>query len=132
MGCLLYWAEGAKKRNTVAFTNSDPEMMKLFVRFVRACYEVEDERMALTINCYVTNGLSAGAIVSWWLRELRLPHGCARKSIVNRVSSASRSRRGHVLPYGTARVVIHSVFVVQSIFGAIQEYAGFARPAWLD
>ena len=37
-----------------------------------------------------------------------------------------------MLPYGTARLAMHSTFIVQSIYGAIQEYAGFARPEWLD
>jgi transcriptional regulator with XRE-family HTH domain len=131
-GCMLYWAEGSKSRNRAIFTNSDPEMVKLFVRFVRQCYGVPDEKIRLTINCYVSNGLGAGAIVSWWLRELHLPHTCARPPVINRPSSSSRARRGRVLPFGTARVAVHSVFVVQSIYGAIQEYAGFARPAWLD
>lgn len=40
--------------------------------------------------------------------------------------------RGHVLPYGTARLAVHSTFIVQSIYGAIQEYACVARPEWLD
>lgn len=26
-GCMLYWAEGAKRRNTLQFTNSDPNML---------------------------------------------------------------------------------------------------------
>jgi hypothetical protein len=52
--------------------------------------------------------------------------------MINRVPSSSRQRRGHILPYGTARLDVHSVFVIQSIYGAIQEYAGFERPAWLD
>ena len=30
MGCMLYWAEGAKGRTEVAFVNSDPEMMLIF------------------------------------------------------------------------------------------------------
>jgi hypothetical protein len=40
-------------------------------------------------------------------------------------------RRGHVLPYGTARISRCSVVIVQSIYGAIQEYA-VDRPEWLD
>jgi hypothetical protein len=66
------------------------------------------------------------------LSELGLPAACARSPLVNRQSSASRSRRGNVLPYGTARLTVYSTFLVQSIFGAIQEYAGFERPEWLD
>jgi hypothetical protein len=27
---------------------------------------------------------------------------------------------------------VDSTFLVQSIYGAIQEYGGFERPAWLD
>ena len=29
-GCMLYWAEGAKDRNQLRFTNSDPEMARFF------------------------------------------------------------------------------------------------------
>jgi hypothetical protein len=36
------------------------------------------------------------------------------------------------LPYGTCRLVVHDTALVQSIYGAIQEYAGFDRPEWLD
>jgi hypothetical protein len=131
-GCMLYWAEGSKSRNTAELVNSDAAMLKLFLRFLRECYAVEVERVALTVNCYVSNGRTAPEIVAWWLRELRLPDCCARNPVVNRASSASRLRRGHVLPYGTARVTVHSTFLVQSIYGAIQEYGGFERPEWLD
>jgi transcriptional regulator with XRE-family HTH domain len=131
-GCMLYWAEGSKRRNNAIFTNSDPEMVAVYMRFLRRCYGIADERIALTVNCYVTNGLSAAQIVEWWLSELELPAGCARTPMVNRISSASRLRRGQVLPYGTVRIVVNSVFLVQSIYGAIQEYAGFERAAWLD
>ena len=37
MGCMLFWAEGSKSRNSVKFTNSDPDMLRLFVRFLREC-----------------------------------------------------------------------------------------------
>jgi hypothetical protein len=36
------------------------------------------------------------------------------------------------LPYGTCRLSVHSTAIVQHIYGAIQEYAGFDRPEWLD
>jgi hypothetical protein len=128
-GCMLYWAEGTKSRNSVLFTNSDADMHQLFLRFLRSCYGVGDDRVALTVNCY---GPYPTEIVGWWLRRLGLPDGCARAPTVNQPSRASSRRRGHVLPYGPARLTIHSTFIVQSIYGAIQEYAGVARPDWLD
>jgi hypothetical protein len=54
-----------------------------------------------------------------------------RTATVNRPSTASRWRR-NVHLYGTASIRVDSTFIVQSIYGAIQEYAGFERPEWLD
>jgi hypothetical protein len=130
-GCMLYWAEGSKGRNVAALTNSDPEMLDLFVRFLRESYDVPDSKLALSVNCHLGNGLDVHEIEDWWLQRLSLPSACLRASIVNRASAASRGRRGHVLPLGTARVSAYSVLVVQSIYGAIQEYGGFDRPGWL-
>jgi transposase-like protein len=131
-GCMLYWAEGAKSRSSVAFANSDAHMMALFLRFLRECYGVTDDRLALSVNCHVDNGLSAPQIVQWWLDRLGLPGTCGRAATINRRSRSSLGRRSHVLPYGTARLVAHSTFIVQSIYGATQEYACMERPEWLD
>jgi transposase-like protein len=131
MGCMLYWAEGAKSRNAVAFVNSDPFMVSTFLRFLRECYGVQDEQVALVCNCFVNNGLSLEEIQDWWLRTLRLPRSSLRKPVVNRPSSAgSASRR--TLVYGTVRITVCSTRIVQSIYGAIQEYAGMDRPEWVD
>ena len=67
-------------------------------------------------------------------RGSRCPPRCLRKAVVNRaVVGVASGCKGHVLPYGTgARSRVHSTFIVQSIYGAIQEYAGIDRPEWLD
>jgi len=104
---------------------------RAFLGFLRECYRVSDEQITLRVNCHLNNGLSLAEIEHWWLKELGLPHGSARTATVNRASSASRWRR-NVLVYGTASTCVHSTFIVQSIYGAIQEYAGFDRPEWLD
>jgi transcriptional regulator with XRE-family HTH domain len=131
-GCMLYWAEGSKRRNQAILTNSDLDLLRVFVRFLRECYAVPDEKLALSVNCHLTNDLSLEEIERWWLARLALQPSNLRKATVNRPSSASALRRGHVLPYGTARVSVCSVQVVQSIYGAIQEYSGIDRPEWLD
>jgi transcriptional regulator with XRE-family HTH domain len=130
-GCMLYWSEGSKDRNSVNLTNSDPDLLALFVRFLRECYAVPPQRIALTVNCHLNNGLELGEIEQWWLDRLGLPASSLRKATVNTASSASRWHR-NVLVYGTARVAVHSTSIVQSIYGAIQQYAGIQRPEWLD
>ena len=88
--------------------------------------------MTFSVNCFLGNGLSLSEIERWWLARLALPPPCLRKAAVNRPSSASQGKRGNVLPYGTGRLSVHSTDVIQSIYGAIQEYAGIDRPEWLD
>jgi AcrR family transcriptional regulator len=129
-GCFLYWAEGTKARNVAAITNADPDLLLVFRRFLRDCYEVEDERIAFSVNCFLGNGLTVDEIEDHWLDVLDLPRACLRASTVNRPSSASR-RRGRTLVHGTGRLAVSSTAVVQSIYGAIQEYAGIDRPEWL-
>jgi hypothetical protein len=131
-GCMLYWAEGHKRRNVAVLTNSDPDLLDRFCRFLRECYDVPDERLALSVNCFLGNGLGIEEIHSWWLSRLQLPRESLRQPAINRLSSASRRLKGHILPYGTARLAVHSTFIVQSIYGGIQEYAGIDRPEWLD
>jgi hypothetical protein len=60
-----------------------------------------------------------------------LPAVSLRKATVNSPSRASRWRR-NALVYGTARVTVHSTAIVQSIYGAIQQYARIERPEWVD
>ena len=50
---------------------------------------------------------------------------------MNAYSRQSKRKRVNMLPYGTARISLNRTSVLQSIYGAIQEYAGIARPEWL-
>ena len=128
--CMLYWAEGARSRNQLEFTNSDPDMVDLFVHFLRRCYGVTNQRIALRINVHLGNGRTLDEIEKWWLRRLDLPRSSLRRSMVNRPSRASLRKR-RTLVYGTARITVSSTELTQSIFGAIQAYAGVYRPEWL-
>jgi hypothetical protein len=71
-------------------------------------------------------------IERFWLDVTELPEVSLRQSVVNVYSKYSLKKRANKLPYGTCRVVVYRTRVVQSIYGAIQEYGGFDRPAWLD
>jgi hypothetical protein len=51
---------------------------------------------------------------------------------VRRNSRYSQKKRKNKLPYGTCRIVVHSTEIAQTIYGSIQEFAGFDRPDWLD
>jgi len=125
-GCLLYWAEGTKTRNQCRFTNSDLEMMKLFINFIRTFYPSLETKITLTVNYYINNGLSAEQIKNYWLSNLKLPESSLRKCQENnRPRSATHTIRHNKLPYGIACISISSSELIQNIYGAIQQYVGF-------
>jgi hypothetical protein len=128
---MLFWAEGAKARNEVSIVNSDPEVVRFFARFLRRFYGVPDERFRVACNLFADHVVRQREIEQFWLDTLELPRSCLRKSMVNIYSKYSERKRKGRLPYGTCKLVVCDTSIVQSIYGAIQEYAGFERPEWL-
>jgi hypothetical protein len=131
-GCMLYWAEGSKERNSVCFSNSNAAMVRFFVEFLRSCFEVPDEKFTIRLNVYTGNGLSLEEIEDRWLRELRLPSSCLRGHAVDHFPTSSSGTRQNRLPFGVCTLKINDTRIIQHIYGAIQEYAGFEEPRWLD
>jgi transcriptional regulator with XRE-family HTH domain len=131
-GCMLYWAEGSKHRNSVQLTNSDPALVRFFVHFLREFFLLRDEEIRITCNLFADHAERQWQVEQFWLDHLRLPRTSLRKSTVNRYSKYSKRKRQNKLPWGTCRVTVHRTRVVQSIYGAIQEYASITKPAWLD
>lgn len=126
-GCMLYWAEGAKDSNRLYFVNSDSNMLRLFMRFLREELHVQDEEITLYVHCHTTDIDQHRTITAYWLNTLALPESCFRKILIKQGSETSRN----VLLNGICSIRVYNVKVLQHIYGAIQEYAGFDHLAWL-
>ncbi|HEY4411445.1 MAG TPA: hypothetical protein VGN06_00485 [Gaiellaceae bacterium] len=131
-GCMLFWAEGAKTRNSVQLINADPEVVVFFAGFLRKHFNVQDEQMRVTCNLFADHAERQREIEGYWLERLVLPRTCLCKSAVNVYSKYSQKKRTNKLPFGTCSLRVHSTRIVQTIYGSIQEYGGFDRPEWLD
>jgi transposase-like protein len=131
-GCMLFWAEGSKERNSVVFVNADPEMIAFFKRVLTTTFGVPDSKFRVACNLFADHAARQAEIEDFWLEKLQLPRSCLRRSTVNAYSRHSQKNRRNRLPYGTCRLVVCDTAVAQAIYGAIQEYAGFDRPEWLD
>ncbi|MFI6760290.1 helix-turn-helix domain-containing protein [Micromonospora sp. NPDC050417] len=72
LGAIMYWCEGAKskphrKQYELAFVNSDPRLVELFLRFVEATGRTRDElRYRLSIH----ETADVGAAGRWWAERL--------------------------------------------------------------
>lgn len=50
IGTSLYWGEGSKKN--FGFTNSDPEMVKVFILFLRRIFHVSNEEFDISLRIF--------------------------------------------------------------------------------
>jgi len=129
-GCVLYWAEGSKKRNDLVFTNTDSRMMRFFVDFLRKCFLVRNDQLRVSVQYHTHGGVSERKIRDYWMGVLDTPESCFRKfAQVHIRGKKGKSRLG--INYGICRVSVHRTDVVQTIYGSIQGFAGFSEPEWL-
>jgi hypothetical protein len=123
---------GIETTGTVRLTNSDVHMLTFFRGFLSACFDVEPDNLAVSLHVYTGNGLSIREIEDRWLEALALPRDCLRKHSVNSFPTSSSGKKKNKLPYGVCTLTLHNTRIAQHIYGAIQEYAGFEEPRWLD
>lgn len=127
MGCMLYWAEGAKTRNAIYFANSDPNMMRLFARFLREELDVSDGDIRILIHCHSDDPIEIKRIEQYWLELLQIPVSSLNKTQIKKGSDT----RKNILANGVCSLRVFSTELTHHIYGAIQEYGGFENPDWL-
>ena len=130
-GCLLYWAEGSKDKNSIRMTNSDVDMLRFFVKFLKESCLIPLEKIKISCNFYTNNGLTKEEIEAYWLKKLELPLSSLKKSQINQLPTSSSGNKKGKLPYGVVRLSVCSTELVQQIYGAIQAYADFENTEWL-
>lgn len=85
-GAVAYWCEGAKskswrKQDRLSFTNSDPGLVELFIRFVEAL-GVSRER--LTYRVSIHQSADAEAATQWWADRVGVPVEIMRRPTLKR------------------------------------------------
>lgn len=130
-GCMLYWAEGSKSRNCAKLCNSEVPMVAYFRKFLTECFEIEESKFSFSLHVYLGNGLGIEDIERHWLDALALPRSCLRKHSIDPLPTSSSGLKRNRLPYGVGTLSYCNTRIVQHIYGAIQEYAGFDEPRWL-
>jgi hypothetical protein len=127
MGSMLYWGEGTKNGRNMRFGNTDPYMLKLFMRFLREEFNVPDEKFRLSIQTHFADETEWERIRLYWLEWLNLPPE-TKATVRLKIGTQSRKNR---YENGICSIEVYSTEIVQQIFGAIQEYANFEKPEWL-
>lgn len=117
VGASLYWAEGYKRGNwNIVFCNSDPAMIILIIRFFKAVCGVPVNKIRAQIQIH--RHISAASATRYWSKTIKLP---ARYFLnpIRQISRASSLKRKNNLPYGTLRIKINDVKLLNRIKGWI-------------
>lgn len=117
-GCMLYWAEGGKSSN-FCFSNSDPVMIKLFLRFILEYMDVELGRVKVGLNFY-DNVHSVPDVEAYWLRLIGTDRSCLYKSQVNNRPQEKAGRKVGKLPYGVCSLTVTSKYKKYEMLGMIE------------
>ncbi len=66
IGTTLYWTEGFKKDSQAGFANSDPGMIKLFLRWLYECCDYKSEDLSLRVTVNISHKNRIGDIQRYW------------------------------------------------------------------
>ena len=128
IGATLYWGEGYKKQiivrnksrtyHPVSLSNSDPELIKIFLLFLRKCLNVSESKITLSVHLY--DGMDENKIMRYWQEITNIPKENLGKVYRGVSISSKRTKKFNCLPYGTAQIRINSTELFYKIMGLIK------------
>ena len=76
IGAMLYWGEGYKGSHEspaglVDFANSDPEMIQMFLKFLRAVFYLDESKFRVYLYCHSNQNLKD--IMDFWSNLTSIP-----------------------------------------------------------
>ena len=117
VGTALYWAEGYKKDSQVGLGSSDPEMMRLYVKWLTDCfgYTLDDLLFRVTFN--IDHKYREEDIINYWSKQFEINPDKFQKSFYQKV----KWKKQYDNPgdyYGVLRIrVIRSIDLLRKIKG---------------
>lgn len=85
---VLFWAEGSKKTNHVAFTNSDSKMIAYFLSLLRQSYDLDENKFRVSVHLHEYHDAEetlnfwskvTGIAKTQFIKPYRKPHTGFRK-----------------------------------------------------
>jgi DNA-binding transcriptional ArsR family regulator len=126
-GIVLYWAEGYKRlrvhhgrtvvAHIISFLNSDPDAVRVFVRFLREILHAPEEKIRATMRLY--SHINEQSALRHWTKASGIPARRFAKTTYL-VSGASKGVRPYNrLPYGTLQVFVNDTQLFYRLMGMI-------------
>lgn len=123
-GVVAYWAEGAKRKNQVEFSNSDPNLVVVFILWASIYLRLTPERF--TIRLHLHAGQTEDERKAYWSGVTGLPLSQFRKTFIKPEGTGHRK---NVLYNGTASVrVTRSTDLLHRVMGWVDAVSQSLSP----
>lgn len=90
---MLYWTEGSKSKNTrgTIFTNTDPNLMLLYITLLRKCYNIEENKFRIWLRIYYYHSIKK--VKNFWSKLLNIPLNQFIKNSIKKRGKTKRFRK---------------------------------------
>lgn len=125
IGIMLYWAEGYKGNEsncTVDFANSDPLMIKLFIKFFRLIYKPSEKKIRIYLYCYSNQNIKT--LISFWSKLTKVSKNQFLKPYVR----SDFREDGRKMKYGLIHIRYHDKKLLLDIKSMIESYVSKYAP----
>lgn len=109
----LYWGEGAKTGQMLDIANSDPKVIKLFLKYLRETLYVQESKLRVYLYCFDTQDVNQ--LIRFWSQELQIYRIQFTKPYIKK----THQRLRRVCEYGTAHLRYHDVRLLKYILNEI-------------
>lgn len=117
---LLYWAEGAKfTDNRLEFTNSDPEMIRAYLKLLRKGFKIDERK--LRVNIHLHHYHEDLEQKRFWSEVTGIPLSQFNKSYI-KPHTQKRKRENYP---GCVRICYYSADTARKIKALYQEFINF-------
>jgi len=116
-GIMLYWAEGTLLGKTVDFVNSNQDMVKIFLKFLREICGVNEKRLRLYLYAYSYFDLKN--TMEYWKKITGIPISQFTKPYVREGNQNLSNRK---LPNGLVHIRYNDKRLLETISRWIEDY----------
>ena len=105
LGIGLYLGEGSKLYESVRIINSDPQIMKVAIKWFREVCGLDWENFSARAHVYPDNDIKT--TINYWSKRTGIPKNQFQKTQIDRRKNKSGKKK-RKLPYGTLHLQIKS------------------------
>lgn len=111
LGTVAYWCEGSKQKSNnvsarVIFTNSDPFLIKLFIKWIQEVCHVSRDRLIYNIYIHETGDLEKS--LNYWSKILEVDKHDFAKTVFKKHSLSTNRKYSNNSYFGLMKVTVRN------------------------